>query len=255
VSYLSVEIASDRLLLAIAEEAALRDRDLDAIEHDLSAPNLDGGRAAALALTLGRAGRPTSRDVLAGLVLRLEQGGRTAEADATRLAIELLQLRPPPHVERADSGYRRSDPAGRGEELFVEDPIAAHWHHARRWGPPLRPDLDAPVIVAREAERVAEYLHDVREGRIVLVYFVPPHPFARPEPPLRLLRAGLTRDASLNTITRWSRIRSVGEAERRGTKRAAYERGDSLEVLPERASLPSDALIELMTVLLKDARE
>lgn len=255
-SYLAVEIADDKLLTAIAEEDALIDATLDQLERDVVSPRTDAGRAAALALTIGRAGRPRSAAPLRAAIARLESAGQMLQAQAVALALELLPLRPE-IVERAERGYRRQDPIT-GAELFVEDPLAAHWHHEGRWGPPLRPDPDRKLVLARGDPPIDRLVSAVREGEIVLVTFQPDGVFRRPEPPLRLMRAGLSRTPSLDALTRWSEIVSVGAVERRWPdrrRRAAYEpKGGPELALPPHPSITTDSLIALMTRLLKAGR-
>ncbi len=247
---LAVEIAADRLIGAIAEETAYDDRDLDAIEARLQQPSIEPGEAAALALAVGRAGRPASARPL-GAVRQRFFG--TIEAKAISVAIELLAVEPPRWLSRGELGYRRIDPFT-AEELFIEDPLAAHWHHLRRWGPPLRPDLSSPQFVAgADVEKTAAR---VRAGEIARVGF-DARAFwgAQIEPELRLLRAGVTRDASLRELVRWSQITSVGLAERRFSRHAAYEvAGGARVTLSGRPGMPVEDLVDLMTRLLAAAR-
>jgi hypothetical protein len=184
---------------------------------------------------------------------RLEAEQRALEASVLLLARELTNLRPPAHVERAERGYRRVDVAV-GETLFVEDPIAAHWHRDGRWGPPLRPDLDRAPVLARPDHGVDALASIVRDGRIAIVTFRGPRIWGGPDPALRLVRAGLARDAALRSLVRWSDVTSVGAVDRWGVRRAAFESGGRLEVLPPRPAISIDDLIALMTQLLKQAR-
>jgi hypothetical protein len=245
---LAVEIASDRMVGAIAEESALEDRDLDSIEVRLG-HETDRGMLAALSLTLGRAGRASSARALGAVRARL---GDSVEARAVSLAIELLSIEPPPHLERAELGYRRIDPFTQ-EELFIEDPLAAHWHHERRWGPPIRLDHTCPAFLAHESS--SDAYARIRAGEIAVVTFEANRLFAPIHPALRLARCGFTTDASLRNVVRWSRVRSVGVAESRFARRAAYEiAGEAVATLPGRPVIGTEALVELMTRLLKSAR-
>lgn len=248
---LAVEVAPDRLIGAIAEETAFDDRDLDAIEAELARPAIEAGAAASLALALGRAGRASSARPLGAVRARF---AGTTEAKAIGVAIELLAVDPPRWLERGDVGYRRVDPFTL-EELFIEDPLAAHWHHLRRWGPPLRAEPSAPQFEATglDAQGMAER---VRAGEIARVTFEARSMFGGAiEPALRLTRAGLTRDASLRELVRWSAITSVGVVERRFSRRAAYEvAGGGLVTLSGRPGLPVEVLVDLMTRLLAAVR-
>jgi hypothetical protein len=246
VPFLAVEIPDDRIAFAIAEEAAIADRDLDAIEARLARGEGQPAELAALALTLGRAGRRESAPALEAVEARLFAGGRTLEAQAAHLARELLA--PPAWLERAERGYRRIDPRSH-EELFIEDPLAAHWHHLRRWGPPIRAESSAPHFTELSAganERIAR-------GEIALVIFDATRRFKRLERPLRLARAGLSRTATFDDLTRWTAVRSVGITERRLTQHASYElaHGERI-VLPAQKSVA--ALVALMTELMQAAR-
>ncbi len=252
--YLVLDVAGGDRVRALAEESALGDRDLDAIEARLGSAELDPGEAAALALALGRAGRPRSSGALQALRRRLEGMGRPAEAHAVTLALDLLAARPPVRVERADLGYRHHDVA-LGVELFVEDPLAAHWHARGRWGPPIRPDLERAPIFAQGPGLVDRLTAFAEDGGIVVVGFEPRWRFSAPLPPLRLTRAGVSRDAGLRSLSRWSQVDSVGVVAQ-GTKQcAAYEvSGEPVEILPPKPSIPTEDLVDLMGRLLKRSR-
>lgn len=254
--YLVREIPADALFGAIAEEASLRDADLDALEARLeSSEATDPGELSAIALAVGRAGRRRSAGPLQRARARLESLGRPVEAQAVTLAMDLLRPRPlPARVSRADSGYVHRDITG-GIELFVEDPVAAHWHAKGRWGPPLRPDLDRTPLAATSARGVDGLAAEALDGGLVVVCFKPRRLLGGPQAPLRLTRAGLARDPNLRTLVRWSQVRSVGVVVRGWTRSAAFEvEGEPLEILPPHPSLDVDALVELMTVLLETER-
>lgn len=254
-SYLALEIPEEQLVRAIAEEGALADRDLDELERRVLTPHLEPAHVAGLALTIGRAGRPSSRGTLAAARAALEARGRGDEASAVELAIELLPLCPSKTVERADRGYRRVDDV-RDLELFIDDPLATHWHLVHRWGPPLRPDPDAASIDAHASGDVEELVREVREGKVVVVRFEPDGRFVRgTEAPLFVVRAGFARDRSLSSLVRWSELASVGIVERRGARHAGWERyGADVERFPARSSLPVEGLVHLLTRMLALAR-
>lgn len=248
---LTLEIPGAALFAAIAEEASIRDVDLDELERRVLAPELEAGAVAALALTIGRAGRASSRGALELAERRLRAQGHSTEADGVSIGLALLSPRPPPWVERAELGYRT---ASGDEELLIEDPIAAHWHARRRWGPPLRPDPEARIHLARGTGRVEALDAAIREGEIVLVYFEAGR-FEQPSPPLFLTAAGFSRDVALTRMVRWSELRSVGLLERGRRVHAAFERRQApVEALPWRSSVPAADLAALLRLALARAR-
>lgn len=252
--HVAVEIPDDRLITAIAEEDGITDRDLDDLERRILDPGLDPAITAALALTLGRAGRPSSVEALARARLRLEAKGHPLEAKAVRLASEVLQLQPPPQISRAERGYRRVDAAA-GETLYVEDPLAAHWHREHRWGPPLRPEPEREQVFARGEGQVDRLVELVRAGAIVIVGFQPSRLSSRSEPVFRLMRCGFSRDPLLRTLVRWAEVRSVGCVESWLGPKPAYEAGQGpVVLLPRAPTIPVTDLVALMTRLLKQAR-
>ncbi|MCK6552772.1 hypothetical protein L6R52_43515, partial [Myxococcota bacterium] len=206
-------------------------------------------------LTIGRAGRASSRGTLAAARAALEARGRPDEASAVDLAMELLETRPPSSIERADRGYRRVD-AARDVELFVDDPLAAHWHLVHRWGPPLRPDPDATTVEARADADVEELVREAREGKIVVVPFAPEGRLLHtPEAPLLVVRAGFARDRAFGDLVRWSELASIGIVERRGARHVGWERyGARVERFGARPSLPVEGLLHLLTRMLELAR-
>jgi len=176
------------------------------IERRLEQGAFDG----ALALTLGRAGRQSSSAILA----RWE-----ADEEIARLARGLLAPRPGRlGVERADSGYRFG-------ELFVEDPLAVHWHHRGAWGPPIRPDPMAPTHFASDDDDVERLFARVREGELVIVGFAGTA-WSRPPDALRLTLAGLGRAPDLRGQVRWRSVRSVGWQRGWRGQHLAYETAD-----------------------------
>lgn len=250
--YLALEVPEDQLLAYLAQEGGLTDVALDALEAQLHDSTLDPGEAAAIALTVGRAGREASRPVLRQLRTRLQAGGSPDEAEAVRLAEAVLHLRPAAFVERGDQGYRM---VVDGHELFVEDPVAAHWHRAGRWGPPLRPFVQRPEVLARGEGRADEWYQVAADGRIVVVTFTPRRFVGAPEPALRLTQCGFSRHADLTQMVRWSEVESVGSLCRNDQQRVGYtRRGREAEGLPEHTSIPTHELLEIMERLLKRAR-
>lgn len=249
---LALEVPADRLITAIAEEAAIADADLDAIESRLISPITTPGETAALSLTLGRAGRVSSNRALGSARNRI---AGTPEAKAITVALELLSVAPPRWLTRAELGYRRVDPIT-GEELFIEDPLAAHWHHEDRWGPPLRADVTTPCFAAELEPDVSQIVERVRAGSIALVTFAAARVVSRRiDPALRLARAGLTQDASMRHLVRWTGVRSIGTTARRFAAHAAYEAGgEAPVVLPAKPSIPTEMLVEVMTRLSNAAR-
>lgn len=250
---LALEVPADRLITAIAEESALADGDLDVIESRIVSPLTSPGETAALSLTLGRAGRASSARPLGAARTRI---GGTPEAKAISVALELLSVAPPRWLSRAERGYRRLDPIT-GEELFIEDPLAAHWHHEDRWGPPLRADASTPCFSAAALGLdVSQIVERVRAGSIALVTFAASKPWVRRiDPALRLARAGLTQDASMRHLVRWTGVRSIGTTARRFAAHAAYEAGgDPPVVLPAKPSIPTEMLVEVMARLSNAAR-
>lgn len=180
---------------------------LDALAEELRTEDLTESERASLALTLARAGRPEDRLVLDTLA---EVAGPTTKS-VLAMALALGQLRPPASLERADSGYRFETPGG---ALYVEDPVAAHFHAAGRWGPPLRPDPDR-TKVATEEDLSAAVGHALAGGVVIV-------PVRPPNAALRVMRAGITTDASLRAIVRWPAVKGLGVAEGRRPE-AAYE--------------------------------
>lgn len=250
--YLALEVPDEELLGSIAQEAALTDLGLDALEAQLTAPGLDPGEAAAVALTVGRAGRARSRTGLEALRAQLVAAGHEDEAWAVSLASALLAPRPGAVVERAEEGYRMTVGTTR---LYVEDPVAAYWHRRGRWGPPIRPDVDRPPTLLRGPGRVDAAMGQARDGAVLLVTFAPRRWLGAAEPPLRLCRAGLSRRPDLGGLVRWSEIGSLGRLEDDRGARVAWAGPDGAPVgLPERPSIPAEDLLTLMERLLKDAR-
>jgi hypothetical protein len=219
------------LLLAVAQEAGITDPALDGIAEDLADPELAPDRRAQLALTMARAGRAEDRAVLASL------SGEGAHGMAYDLARALLAPNPA-NVERADSGYRFVA----GEDvLYVEDPVAAHFHAKGRWGPPLRPDPRGPSRLARGD--ASTLIDAAGEGECVIVTLR--HEDAR-TPAVRVLRAGITRDASLRSIVRWPAITGLG----RLGEGVAYEQGG----VPHALGVPDDLSSEELLALLGGVR-
>lgn len=248
--YFARHIPDDERIRAIAEEAALTDRDLDGIEARMLASD-DAGEVTALALTIARCGRRSSAKAL-----RAARQHATTTVDQTvlDLALELLTPRPrPAYLQRADEGYRFTP--GGGVELFVEDALAAYWHHRDRWGPPLRPHLDGRWSAAGQGDRVEALAADALDGGIIVVTFQPGRLFGGPQPALRLTCAGFARDAALRSMVRFGDLSSVGVVTKRKRRLVAYEvRGEALTILPPKPSIPVDDLVALMGRLLQRAR-
>lgn len=242
--YLTLEIPDDERLLAIARETQINDPQLAGIAEVLG--QLDPEEGAAAALSLARAGDRRHRAVLRTYREALGAKGHDAEARAVRIGEGLIELRPPDWVERADLGYRMLDPHD-GVSVFVEDPLAAHWHGQLRWGPGIRPDLERAPYLARPSDDASGLVARTEDGGVVLVCF---HGRRR-APPLRLTRAGFARDPALRGLTRWSTVRSLGRSG--GT--LAYEvAGEPPVRLPQEAFLPVSLLEGFMARLLKRSR-
>ncbi len=253
--HLALEVPETQRLLALLEEASLRDADLDLLERRIETePDTDPGLLAAWALVLGRAGDFARVPVLERLAIRLEAAGLLDHASAVRLAMGLCHPRPErAGVERADGGYRFADLVRR-TALYVSDPLAALWHGKGRWGPPLRPDRERPPKLARALDHVEPLTAFAEDGGVIVVCFAPAR-FGPAEPPLRLALAGFARDPQLNTLVRWSAVRSLGEVMgRRGPRAALETRELPLLVLPAAPQLPEKQLLDLMGRLLKSAR-
>ena len=243
-AYLTLAIPDDERVGAIAREAALDDFALASMGRELARADLDPGVAAALALTVARAGWAEGRAAIRAQRAR-RSAGHSAEARALGLAEALCDLRPPGTVEAAESGYRYVDPEG---ALYIEDPVAAHWHHQGRWGPPLRPRVERAGRHASGPGGIARWLDWAGDGGIVVVTFEPS--VARARPPLRLCRAGFARDRALNTLVRWSSLRSIGRMQRRPFDVVAYQQAGGAPVaLPDKPSIPVDSLLRLMEAL------
>lgn len=263
---LALELPEEALLMGIAREGSLGDADLDVLEATLLDPEVDPHEAAGAALALGRAGRRTSAEALSALAAAHRAAGRIALAEAARLALELLELPPPGWIERAESGYRRTDPDD-GSVLYVEDPLAAYWHRRDRWGPPIRPRVEEPDVVAESdaGEDLAGWVDAAEEGRLVAVR-VAGEPsgrwlrdrlpaLRRPEGRLYLTRAGWARTRSLEDLVRWSRLRSLGFVGRGRRRRVAYEVGEEAAVaLPAPLDLAPGTLHALCAELAERAR-
>ena len=253
--HLALEVPETQRLLALVEEAALRDADLDLIERRLETGHeLDAGLLAASALVVGRIGDLTRVPALERLAARLDAQRKFDHASAVRLAMGLCHPRPERvGVERADSGYRFVEPH-RGTVLYVSDPLASIWHGRGRWGPPLRPDRDRAPRLAKAGDQLESLLAFAEEGGVLVICFSPPR-YGAPEPPLRLCLAGFGRDAELSGLVRWSSIRSIGQVMgRRGDRAAIETRELPLLVMPESPQFPEKELLELMGRLLKSAR-
>lgn len=283
--FLRLSMPDEALLMGVAEEGALSDVDLDAIEASLDEGTLEPEESAALALVLGRAGRPSSADALRRLHGGLERSGSVALSAAALLALDLLAAPPRGRVERAEAGYRFTDPRD-GAHVYVEDGLAAYWHRRGVWGPPVRPRVEARDREASGSGALEEWLSEVLDGRLVRVDFRPGPldgrllrvPGARrlferdrlqrwaarvglreawtgSEGPLYVMRAGISRDRALATLVRWPDIRSLGLVEGRLRRRIGFERRDGrLEVLPAGPSVPADELLALLRAVADRAR-
>lgn len=241
-AYYALEIADDRLLGAIADEQNLTDSGLDAMEAAALEAE-DPHHAAALALAVARAGRRSSGRTLASLRRRLLEHGHAEAARAVEIGMDLLPLQPPHRLERAERGYRWTPPGDEGApEVYVEDPLAAHWHAAAAWGPPLRPNLEMPAFLWRRADD-AQALRHTSEGGVVVVLFR--EGLSGAPPALRLTRAGFARDAALQSLTRWAEIDGLGFMEGR-RRQAAYEVQGRAHALPADPEPGTEALFEFM---------
>jgi len=234
--YFALEVADDRRVGAVAAEWDLNDAALDGLEAELRSAPEDA--AASGALVLGRAGRPSSASSLRALRARLSG----PHARAVALAEDLLQLRPPARLEQAEAGYRWTDP-GDEEVVFVEDDLAGHWHGLGRWGPPIRPWLDSPLVEVQEdgdPERLIAY---AMEGRRLRVGFQR-EGLHRP-PDLILTRAGFGHDPDCGDLVRWPRVTSVGFLEGRRRRVAWSEADERPRPLPARPRCGLDTLSTL----------
>jgi hypothetical protein len=265
--YLAVEIAETELLLDAAREGAATDAQLDGLRAFLQeGEGADPGRLAAAALALGRAGRARDRSSIEALARRASEAGHLHHAAAIRLAADIGACPPPPWVERAEAGYRRTDPVTE-EIVYVEDPLAAYWHRRGRWGPPIRPCVEEPGPVLAEVEDEAA-LAAALDGRLVRVDFAPRGlerlgpwlavsglaPAPASEAAVWLTRAGIARDRALFDLERWSEIRALNIAERRGRRWVAVQGPRGLRPLPPSAAVPAERLLGFMDALAQRAR-
>ena len=200
--YMARELPESELLPTIIEEANFSDNKIRKLEGLLLLnEELDAGQRACFALTLGRCGWGRSEGALRQLGSSLIKNGHFVEAQAVRLAIQLLAHEPDPKkVERGEEGYQFREP---GEPvLFVEDPVAAHWHRQDRWGPPIRPARHLPEKSLSEFSTPAHAIDAAMNGEIVSVT-------GRKERWL-VTRAWLWSPSSDAPPFRWTRVRSMG---------------------------------------------
>jgi hypothetical protein len=252
-AYLALDLPETDRWRAIAEEGSITDAQLDALEQRLLHDGLDPATQAAAALKIARAGRAQSGWALAEARARLIAQQKTLEAAVLALAIDLLAIPAHPRVERAESGYRYRE-ATSGRVLYVEDPVAAHWHAIGVWGPPIRPDPTRAAHVLRGAIDVATEFGRIAAGDTAVVTFAGAR-FRAPEPAIRLTAAGMSRDPRLVLEVRWSQIRSVGSATRRRRRSVAFEvKGEPVVILPIESSIGADDLIALLDRLIAHAR-
>jgi len=253
-AYLRIEVQEGALLRAVAEEASIVDADLDELEDRLLHGGLDPEKIASLALTVARAGRSKSTWALKSARSKLVAASRKLEVQVLDLALDLVQTPPPARLSRAESGYRWGEGSD-DDAVFVEDPLAAYWHRRDRWGPPHRPDPTRAPLVASAPGPIEPWLAEIDDGGTVMVCFAPEWPWSRPEPPLRLTRAGLSRDVALTMRIRWSQVGSIGTVTRGVQKRAAFEvHGEPRETLPGRPMIGTPALVALMSKLVERSR-
>lgn len=249
----ALELPDDARLGAVAAEASIGDAELDELERALRAPDLDVHARLGAAFRVARAGRRRSGPALAELRRDLASAGRADEAKVALAALDVLALRPPPRLERADRGYRWRD---QEVELYIEDPLAEHWHAAGRWGPPLRPDLERPPRFFGAFADPRELAAFAADGGVVVVTFAPRPGWRTAPRALRLTRAGFARDAALTTMIRWSELRSVGWMDDGHARSVAYElRGEREEGLPSGPSCGDEALMRSFESLLQTARK
>lgn len=235
----ALEVPDDARLGALAAEASLTDPGLDALEARVSDPSEDLHARLGTALQVARAGRHRSGPTLAGFRRELLDRDHRDEARVVRAAIDLLALHPPARLERADRGYRWRDEEA---EIYVEDPLAEHWHAAGRWGPPLRPDLERPPRYFGAQSDEDELRRFALDGGIVVVTYE-----RGGQPALRVTRAGFARDAALSTLIRWSDLASWGWLEGARGRSLAYEvRGQSEAALPPAPSCGDERLLALI---------
>jgi hypothetical protein len=243
----ALEIPDETRLGAVAAEAALRDADLDALEAQLAETEADVGARLGAAFQLARAGRRRSGPVLAAFRREVLQRGLADEGKVLNAALDLLALHPPARLERADRGYRWRDDV---TELFIEDPLAEHWHGAGRWGPPIRPDLERPPRFFGPNGDFDELLAFAKDGGVLVVTFRPPAPWRDAAPAVRVTRAGFARDAALTTLVRWADLASLGWMEEGAERAVAYEvRGETERALPPAPACGSDELMRMFEAL------
>lgn len=200
--FVSRYVPSDELLPTIIEEANLDDDGIHEIERLLlTEPSLEPEVISSLCLVLGRCGWNRSQGTLRQIENKCKKMGRTVDAHVVRLAMALLSDSPETgFVERADEGYRYSEPGL--PALFVSDPIAAHWHRQGRWGPAIRPRFDLPTIPAARDLGVSKLAEFVLDGRIVKI--------ARGDEVCTMTRAWIHLSGETLAPIRWNRVRSLG---------------------------------------------
>jgi hypothetical protein len=251
--YFSVDVPDAEIIWAIGKEAALDDAAIDSIEAGLRDSEASLAALAASALVLGRCGRKSSKPCLEAL--RLTRFAESQDQAAVLiLAAALIDWRPRPWVERADSGYRVKMSDGR--DLFVEDPLAAHWHHAHRWGPPIRPRIDAPFQVVSHPDELDDAVCHALDGGVVVVALRERELWSvrGARSALYISKAGFAYRPDLSDLIRWSQLSSLGSCAHLFGSRIAYRlRNGRLVKIPERSFLPTDMLLAMMTQVMKGA--
>lgn len=200
--FVSRSVPSDELLPTIIEEANLDDDGIFGIEHLLlTSAELEPEVLLSLCLVLGRCGWNRSEGTLRQMERKYQNSGKEIDAHVVRLALALLDESPgAQNVEQADEGYRFSESGS--PTLFVSDPIAAHWHRQGRWGPPIRPRFDAPVVTLEWPFEVSRTTELILDGRIVEI--------SRDDSYCALTRAWFRMGANSLSRIRWNRVRSLG---------------------------------------------
>lgn len=248
-AYLALEVPDDQLIGAIAEEQSVGDAALDGLERAALTAD-DPLQSAAWALAIGRCGRRESGPVLQSLRAHLVDRKAPEAVQAIELAMDLLPMLPPERLERAERGYRWTPP-GAEEAVYIEDPLAAHWHAQGAWGPPLRPNLELPPRLGHE-DGIELLAHADRGGVVVVLLR---GPSGRPEPALRLCRAGFARDAALHTLVRWSQVEGMGFMDGpAGSRTVALEVDGRIQALPPTRAGSAERLSELMQALARRGR-
>jgi len=244
---LAREIPETELLNAILEEGNLTDARILGIEAQLlSDDSLDVGQMACLCLVLGRAGWNRSEGILRQMERRFLKKNHGVEAQAARLSIVLLASLPDARkLKRAEGGYLFHE-SGQ-PDLFVEDPLASHWHRQDRWGPPIRGNAPDQDLVSYDSSLGSKAVDAAMSGHWIQI---------EGQKGLWLVsRAGLRKSRNGAALIRWSRVRSIGEMGSNGGSRqlAVEVEGLPPQVITEDAE-DSDGTAEFLIELYRRTR-